>query len=211
MKKSPEEIAEDFIYKGYAVKDLQSWLTDPACVARGISVLIRAERYQAPQHFPASFINQISETGTKEEAVQYLQEIWNELQSLKKSHPSSRPDERDELILKQREALRKTRISLELMRIIPVVTDFENGKIFPADEFASMREIVGGTCLDVDTSKKLIEKLLALPLPASTKKMEAMLRVCELAETVTEGKNAMVPEWIDRLRKAVKDVRAITE
>ena len=42
--KTAEEVAEEFIYKGYAVRELNSWLTDPACVARGISVLILAER-----------------------------------------------------------------------------------------------------------------------------------------------------------------------
>lgn len=29
-------------------------------------------------HHPAAFINAIAEEGTKEEAVQYLQKIWNE-------------------------------------------------------------------------------------------------------------------------------------
>lgn len=45
--KSSESLAEEFIFNGYAVKELNSWLTDPACVVRGISVLItqvRAEK-----------------------------------------------------------------------------------------------------------------------------------------------------------------------
>jgi hypothetical protein len=35
-------------------------------------------------HVPAAFINAIAEEGTKEEAIRYLQEQWNETCALKK-------------------------------------------------------------------------------------------------------------------------------
>jgi len=35
-------------------------------------------------HHPAAFINSIYEEGTKEEAIKYLQEAWNELCEAKK-------------------------------------------------------------------------------------------------------------------------------
>jgi hypothetical protein len=35
--------------------------------------------------YPAAFINAIAEEGTKEEAIFYLQETWDELQDLKRS------------------------------------------------------------------------------------------------------------------------------
>lgn len=33
--------------------------------------------------FPAAFINNIADEGTKAEAIQFLQETWDELQSLR--------------------------------------------------------------------------------------------------------------------------------
>ena len=35
------------------------------------------------KHHPAAFINAIAEEGTKEEAIKYLQETWNELCEVK--------------------------------------------------------------------------------------------------------------------------------
>lgn len=35
--------------------------------------------------YPAAFINAIAEEGTKQEAVQYLQETWDELMTLQNS------------------------------------------------------------------------------------------------------------------------------
>jgi hypothetical protein len=35
-----------------------------------------------PKQFPAAFINVIAEEGTKEDAIQHLQETWNCLMSL---------------------------------------------------------------------------------------------------------------------------------
>lgn len=49
----------------------------------------------------------------------------------------------------------------------------------------------------------------ALSESAAEKRVKALEKVLELAETVTEGKNAMVPEWIDRLREAVKNVKSV--
>lgn len=37
------------------------------------------------KHHPASFINIIAEDGTKEEAIHYLQETWNELCEARKT------------------------------------------------------------------------------------------------------------------------------
>lgn len=39
-------------------------------------------------HYPAAFINAISEEGTKGEAVDWLQKTWNELQHLKAQRES---------------------------------------------------------------------------------------------------------------------------
>jgi hypothetical protein len=49
------------------------------------------EMTDAP-HTPAAFINAIAEEGTKQEAIQWLQKIWNELAETKRLLVEARED-----------------------------------------------------------------------------------------------------------------------
>lgn len=86
------------------------------------------------------------------------------------SQPSSRPDERDELILKQREALKDL--------------------IFTAQKLwdGTPKAIMSGGAITV--THPIIEEAItvsALPLPASSKKLELMRKVVEAAKNLNES------------------------
>lgn len=53
-------------------------MADPKTTSKDICTLDYTKRKYAVRH-PAAFINNIHEEGTKEEAVKYLQETWDDL------------------------------------------------------------------------------------------------------------------------------------
>lgn len=118
------------------------------------------------------FIYENEPSGT--EATKVFRGMLADVIEAERSQPSSRPDERDVVILKMREILEFGKA--EMSAVVSYAKNY-NKKTKRTLEYDSYECHKRGLRFGAK-----IEEALALPIPASTKKMEAMQRAIEAAK-----------------------------